>query len=60
MAPNSADVLGSNPSAFGHTCWSSLFVFTDPGIGVGAAYILNRMGADPRVVDLCRVIAECC
>ena len=63
LALNSTGALGPNPRAFGHTGWGGSFVFADPDSGIGAAYTLNRMGADlvgdPRGVDLCRAIAAC-
>jgi CubicO group peptidase (beta-lactamase class C family) len=63
LALNSTGVFGPNPKAFGHTGWGGSFGFADPAVGIGAAYTLNRMGADligdPRGVDLATAISEC-
>lgn len=63
LALNTSGAIGPNPKAFGHTGWGGSFCMADPDIGIGAAYTLNRMGADlvgdPRGVDLSRAIAAC-
>ena len=63
LALNSTGALGPNPRAFGHTGWGGSFVMADSDAGIGAAYTLNRMGADligdPRGVDLANAIASC-
>lgn len=63
LALNSTGALGPNPRTFGHTGWGGSFVVADPDSKIGAAYTLNRMGADlvgdPRGVALCRAIAAC-
>ncbi|MDP3738890.1 MAG: serine hydrolase domain-containing protein [Hyphomonadaceae bacterium] len=60
---NTIGAYGPNPRAFGHTGWGGSFGFADPEAGIGAAYTLNRMGADligdPRGVDIVQAIARC-
>jgi len=62
LALNSTGVFGPNRRAFGHTGWGGSYGFADPDAGIGAAYTLNRMGADlvgdPRGVDISRAISE--
>ena len=63
LALNTTGALGPNPRTFGHTGWGGSFCLADPDTSVGAAYTLNRMGADligdPRGVELARTIFEC-
>jgi CubicO group peptidase (beta-lactamase class C family) len=60
MPLNTTGVFGSNPRAFGHTGWGGSFGFADPDAGIGAAYVMNRMGpdlvGDARAVTLARAI----
>ncbi|HVY89227.1 MAG TPA: serine hydrolase domain-containing protein [Hyphomonadaceae bacterium] len=63
LALNTSGALGPNRRTFGHTGWGGSFCFADPDRHIGAAYTLNRMGADligdPRGAELAHVIAEC-
>jgi CubicO group peptidase (beta-lactamase class C family) len=63
LALNTTGAIGPNPKAFGHTGWGGSFCMADPDLGIGAAYTLNRMGADlvgdPRGVALANAIAAC-
>jgi CubicO group peptidase (beta-lactamase class C family) len=63
LALNTVGAIGPNPKAFGHTGWGGSFCMADPDLGIGAAYTLNRMGADlvgdPRGAELARAIAAC-
>ncbi len=63
LALNTSGALGPNRRTFGHTGWGGSFCFADPDRRIGAAYTLNRMGADligdPRGAELAHVIAEC-
>jgi CubicO group peptidase (beta-lactamase class C family) len=45
--PTSAWVFGSSSNAFGTPGAGGSFAFADPDIGVGFAYVMNRMGAHP-------------
>jgi len=60
---NTTGVLGPNKAAFGHTGWGGSFGFADLEAGVGAAYVMNRMGpdllGDARAVALCSALARC-
>jgi CubicO group peptidase (beta-lactamase class C family) len=60
VALNTTGVFGPNPASFGHTGWGGSFGFADPGAGIGAAYTMNRMGAelvgDVRAVALAQAI----
>ena len=60
---NTTGVFGPNPNAFGHTGWGGSFGYTDPAAGVGAAYVMNRMGpdliGDARAVALAQAISVC-
>ena len=61
LAPGLA--FGPNPRAFGHTGWGGSFGFADPDAGIGAAYVMNRMGpdliGDARAVALAQAIGAC-
>lgn len=35
--------LGPNSSSFGHNGWGGAFAFADPDMGLGVAYVMNRM-----------------
>ncbi len=58
---NTTGVFGPNPKAFGHTGWGGSFGYADPATGIGAAYVMNRMGpdliGDARAVALASAIA---
>ena len=46
-------LFGPSPAAFGHSGWGGSFAFTDPDVGLGVAYVMNRMlgsgyDSDPR------------
>jgi CubicO group peptidase (beta-lactamase class C family) len=60
---NTTGVFGPNSKAFGHTGWGGSFGFADLEAGLGAAYVMNRMGpdliGDARAVALCAAIARC-
>jgi CubicO group peptidase (beta-lactamase class C family) len=60
---NNTGVFGPNPNAFGHTGWGGSFGYADPDSGIGAAYVMNRMGpelvGDARAVGLARAISNC-
>jgi CubicO group peptidase (beta-lactamase class C family) len=60
---NTTGVFGPNPKAFGHTGWGGSFGFADPDAGIGAAYVMNRMGpdliGDARAVALAQAIGAC-
>jgi CubicO group peptidase (beta-lactamase class C family) len=63
VALNTTGVFGPNAAAFGHTGWGGSFGYADPVTGVGAAYVMNRMGpelvGDPRALSLTQAIANC-
>lgn len=63
MPLNTTGVFGPHPDAFGHTGWGGSFGFADPGSGIGAAYVMNRMGpdlvGDTRAVALAEAIGAC-
>ena len=63
VARNTTGVFGPNASAFGHTGWGGSFGYADPDNGVGAAYVMNRMGpdliGDVRAVALAQTIGRC-
>lgn len=63
VARNTTGVFGPNPDAFGHTGWGGSFGYADPDNGIGAAYVMNRMGpeliGDARAVALAQAIARC-
>lgn len=63
LALNTTGVFGPNPSAFGHTGWGGSFGFADPDAGIGAAYVMNRMGpdliGDARAVALTQALSAC-
>jgi CubicO group peptidase (beta-lactamase class C family) len=63
VAINTTGVFGSNPRAFGHTGWGGSFGYSDRDAGVGAAYVMNRMGpelvGDARAVALAQAISAC-
>jgi CubicO group peptidase (beta-lactamase class C family) len=60
---NTTGVFGPNPNAFGHTGWGGSFGYADPDAGIGAAYVMNRMGpdliGDARAVGLAQAISNC-
>ncbi|MGE0743272.1 MAG: serine hydrolase domain-containing protein [Hyphomonadaceae bacterium] len=55
VALNATGVFGANPRAFGHTGWGGSFGYADLEAGVGAAYVINRMG--PELVGDTRAVA---
>ena len=63
LARNTTGVFGPNPKAFGHTGWGGSFGYADPDAGIGAAYVMNRMGpeliGDARAVALAQAISAC-
>ncbi len=63
VARNTTGVFGPNASAFGHTGWGGSLGYADPESGVGAAYVMNRMGpdliGDARAVALAQAIGRC-
>jgi CubicO group peptidase (beta-lactamase class C family) len=63
MPLNTTGVFGPNPKAFGHTGWGGSLGFADPDAGIGASYVMNRMGpdliGDARAVALAHVISAC-
>ncbi len=63
VALNTTGVFGSNPRAFGHTGWGGSFGYSDRDAGIGAAYVMNRMGpelvGDARAVALAQAISAC-
>lgn len=63
LARNTTGVFGPNPDAFGHTGWGGSFGYADPDKGIGAAYVMNRMGpdliGDARAVALAQAISAC-
>jgi CubicO group peptidase (beta-lactamase class C family) len=63
VARNTTGVFGPNPDAYGHTGWGGSFGFADPDAGIGAAYVMNRMGpdliGDARAVALANAIGAC-
>jgi CubicO group peptidase (beta-lactamase class C family) len=63
VALNATGIFGANPRAFGHTGWGGSFGYADPATGVGAAYVMNRMGpelvGDARAVALAQAISAC-
>ena len=62
VALNTTGVFGPNAKAFGHTGWGGSFGFADLEAGIGAAYVMNRMGpdliGDARAVALCAAVAD--
>lgn len=63
VALNATGVFGANPRAFGHTGWGGSFGYADIEAGVGAGYVINRMGpelvGDTRAVALANAISVC-
>lgn len=63
VALNATGVFGANPRAFGHTGWGGSFGYADLESGIGAAYVMNRMGpelvGDSRAVALTSAISAC-
>lgn len=63
LAMNTTGVFGPNPHAYGHTGWGGSFGYADPVSGIGASYVMNRMGpdliGDARAVALANAIAAC-
>jgi CubicO group peptidase (beta-lactamase class C family) len=63
VAFNTSGAFGPNPSTFGHTGWGGSFGFTDLEAGLGAAYVMNRMGpelvGDARAVALAQAVCAC-
>jgi CubicO group peptidase (beta-lactamase class C family) len=63
VALNATGVLGANPRAFGHTGWGGSMAYADPDSGIGAAYVMNRMGrelvGDARATALAQAVSSC-
>lgn len=63
VALNATGVFGANPRAFGHTGWGGSFGYADLESGIGAGYVMNRMGpelvGDARAVAIATAISAC-
>lgn len=63
VALNATGVFGANPNAFGHTGWGGSFGYADLEAGIGAAYVMNKMGpelvGDSRAVAIANAISTC-
>jgi CubicO group peptidase (beta-lactamase class C family) len=63
VALNATGVFGANPNAFGHTGWGGSFGYTDMQAGIGAAYVMNKMGpelvGDSRAGAIANAISKC-
>ena len=55
-------LFGQNKESFGHNAWGGSLGFADPKLGIGVAYVTNKinpsMGSDKRIINLLKKFYE--